>query len=234
MISQLRIASRLALAFGVVVLLNLVGMGLLWRMSMAEDKLNALTRESLEQERLAGEWAGLTRQNGARTLALLSSNDARLEKLYAPQIKATSERISVVQNKLDSALAATDQKAFAEDIAAKRKAYTALRAKLSEHRSATKEAVPMERLEAELLPLLESYSQALEKYSQSFRDRMDAADRQQQASNATAFRASAILALLTMLLSAGLAWFMTRSITAPLGAVGGNRQAEHGDRQRRP
>ncbi len=217
MFSQLRIGSRLMMAFGIVVLLNMVEMGILWSMSTAEDKLNSLTQELLEQERLASEWAGLTRQNGIRTLALLSTNDAKLEKLYAPQIKATSERISAVQKKLDSALTGKDQKAFAEDIAEKRKAYTDLRGKLTEEKGA--QSVPMERLETELVPVLESYSQALEKYSQSFKDRMDAADHELQASNASASRVSVILAILTLSLSAAIVWFMTRSITVPLGSV---------------
>lgn len=56
MLSRLNIGPRLLAAFGLVVLLNLIGMGIIWRnMDISNSQFKHITGELLEHERLANE-----------------------------------------------------------------------------------------------------------------------------------------------------------------------------------
>ncbi len=220
MLTRLNIGPRLIAAFGLVALLNLIGMGIIWRdMDVSSADFKHITGELLEHERLANEWAALSRENGVRMVIILSSKDPQQEAFFAPSFKATSERIGEIQKQLESDLKTPERKAYADDIDSKRSTYVAKRKALTAERESTQQPIAIARLESELLPVRDGYAGALEKYARSFRDDMNRASAALEARNALSTRLLAVLALLSVIVSLSFAWRITRSITTPLGVA---------------
>ena len=69
------------------------------RFEQAQQEAEATLTKRLEQ---AHQWSAMTQANAVRTMAVVLSTEATLEKEFAPQISATSQKISAVQKALEN------------------------------------------------------------------------------------------------------------------------------------
>ncbi|MEP6504173.1 MAG: methyl-accepting chemotaxis protein, partial [Betaproteobacteria bacterium] len=177
---------------------------------------SARTNAAMQQAADADRWRGMTQLNVSRTLALAKSGNVVALKAYsAPLMKATSAEISAVQKQLEAAAASDEAKASFKDIADKRKRYVDTRDEIFKLLDAADPAAG-DLVESRLLPQAEQYILAVTAFGKAQRDIANAvfADSNVQADRAR----SAVIALaaLSMAIGALCAWFITRSVTAPL------------------
>ena len=215
-LDSLKLARRLALGFcallALVICIATVGVRALTHAQADSARTNAAMRQAADADR----WRGMTQLNISRTLALAKSGNAAALKTWSgPLMKETSAEISVVQKGLEAGAASPEAKAAFADIAAKRKHYIDTRDQVFKLLDAS-DASANDLVESRLLPQAGEYMAAVTAFGKQQRDISEAvvADSVTQADYA---RATVIaLAGVSMLLGALCAWFITRSVTAPL------------------
>ncbi|HMM83884.1 methyl-accepting chemotaxis protein [Azohydromonas sp.] len=161
-------------------------------------------------------WAGLTETNAARVLASLLSADPAVEATMAPQIQATTAKISELHKQVDALSTDDDEKAALQRVAATRKAYI-------DARNAAAKLKADGQADAAAAAVRDSVASAIATYVQAQRDfatlqqqrwdamRVDNA----QAREATVWRvAAAVFAMLALLGTA--TRFAVRAIVRPL------------------
>lgn len=127
-LSDIRLAARLGLAFGVVLLLVLA-MAATSAMQLQRIKLSNAEQSLLEaQAMLVGDWKRETEINLVRSMVLSKGgNSSTLRELLGEPMKATSGRITVLKEQLDKLLVQPDARALFDAVAAQRKNYFAVR-----------------------------------------------------------------------------------------------------------
>ncbi|XAH24578.1 methyl-accepting chemotaxis protein [Xylophilus sp. GW821-FHT01B05] len=219
LLSRTRLASRMALAFALVCLVTSLAAAIgIWRLNGLQDIADDLGGPSTERALLARELHAIAVLSSTRAEALLVSDNPAFTSRTNADRKATSARSEVVRKRLE-ALADSDEtrRLFAE-IDAKGDSFRKVRDGLVKRKTAG-EAVPDDAIERDLRPAAERYAAAVN----------DLASYQQQRvaeARAAALRSErngiALLlggSLLGVLLSAGCAWLLSRSIVRPLSAA---------------
>ena len=104
-LNKLKIRLRLGLGFGALIAL-MVMMAVIQAQRLEALDADSKALLSLQRrEQIAQEWVGLVRLNASRALAIaMSDGHSALTAHHAPQIKATSERISELQRQLTEAI----------------------------------------------------------------------------------------------------------------------------------
>ena len=216
-LDSLKLARRLGLGFSVLLALVIgiasVGVRALAQVQADSARTNAAMRQAADADR----WRGMTQLNISRTLALAKSGNAAALKAWSgPLMKETSADISTVQKGLEAAAASPEAKAAFADIAARRKNYIDTRDQVFRLLDAA-DASAGELVETRLLPQADAYMAAVTAFGKQQRE---VSEQVIAESNAQADRARVLviaLAGIAMLLGAACAWFITRSVTAPLG-----------------
>ncbi|HSW07743.1 methyl-accepting chemotaxis protein [Aquabacterium sp.] len=229
-LNQLRLGPRLALGFGLVLALVAAIAALGWsRLASTLDEVTAgdhLQRHAAN----AGDWRALTQLNVTRTLAIAKARGSEeVNSFLSPQMKDTSARISAVQKALETEIITPQGKALIADIARLRKTYIAQRDVIFAQLKA-QDPGAWQAIEQQLLPSADAYVAAITKFQQH---QQGLADEQTAATTADAKRAQwllASLALMCLVLGAGAAWVITRSVTRPLrDAVAATQRIAAGD-----
>jgi len=229
-LNDLRIGSRLALGFTLVLLLVplIAGIGW-WRLQATQAEVEAV---KLTEDRAlaAAHWKGLTHLNVTRTLAIAKSGGHKdVRDYFEPLMKQTSADISALQKPLEEGATAEEEKALIEEIAAKRKLYLSTRnaifGLLDIDDPGAKEA-----LESKLMPIALSYVASISRFQEWQEKQAEAAlvaidQRVDQAQLITA-----ALSLLCLAIGAFCAWVITHSVTEPLArAAAAARTMADGD-----
>ena len=237
-ISQLKIAQRLGLGFGsvMVLLVALTGVALDSLNGAKADMAAAVTLE--RRAAMTDEWVASTRLNINRVMALAKSgNLPAVEAYFKPQIAETTERINGLQKALEAEIESERGKALLKDIGERRKEYIAARKAYFEALKAEAPPAPAanpapgapapvantssgaqadEMLQASLLPAAERYIGAMVGLQKFEHEQVDQAVK--DASLVTDREALILLGLAAaaLLLGVVVAWRITRSVTAPL------------------
>jgi methyl-accepting chemotaxis protein len=215
---NLKIGARLGLAFAAVLaltaMLTVVGAMRLQQVVDATADMDS----SISKTRLADRWLAYTRINRALTETRLRAVDAQdLERINA-KMKANSADINAVGDELQKLVASAEGKSLYAEALARRKAYTDARKELFALKDGGKaDAATIDReAEAKMNPALAAYEAAVG----------NLAEHQKKAFDNTEARVADIAAsgrvllggvgLVALLLGAGLAAWLTRSITGPL------------------
>ena len=120
---NIHVATKLWLAVGVII----VCLSLLIAFAAARSaRLNAESEDIMRsinaRVALSGNWVGLTEANAARTVAMILTFDPGVESRMAEDIKATSARISKVQETMEAMDLNAEERAQMEKIAGSRRA----------------------------------------------------------------------------------------------------------------
>ena len=146
MFHHLRLGERLALAFGAMLALMLLSAGFtLTELHRGQAQIASLTVEQAECVALAREWRENIVVNSQRALAIGLSADASLAPHFAEQIKAVTERTSVIQKRYAELETTPEGRALQDRLAAVRKRYLAQRDTLLKARGNAERGRPRAR-----------------------------------------------------------------------------------------
>ena len=216
-LNNLRIATRLGIGFGAVLVLLLVIVSMAWSRLAATNSGMVAMLGYQQQSELALDWYGKTQLNVSRAIAMAkTSGQPQVQEYFEPLIKQTSAEIGVIQKKLEGLVASADGKALMAVVAQKRDAYIATRAAVFEAIKQADYPAAESLLKDKMLPASEEYLGAMSKVHayEAEQARTDAAALADGIRNAT----SVMLALLVVSLAVGaaMAFVITRSVTVPL------------------
>jgi methyl-accepting chemotaxis protein len=216
-LSNTRIGTRLAIGFGLVIVLTLVSAAyaLMTARSNAEAT-RQMMRSPLAKERLISDWYVLTYSAIARTAMIARTTDETLPVTFADVISDSVKKGGETMGKVEALLVTDLEKSTYKNI-------VELRAKYQSAKDAVQKAkasgVPGESekvfsdvfqpaakaYETRVLDLLALERKAIDEMSQ----RIDAA-------NDRSFNLRIVLTTLTLLIGALCAWLIARSVTRPL------------------
>lgn len=217
---SLRIGMRLALGFGIVLVLLALAVGLSYRQMATVGPHIDLLVELQRQQDLAQDWRTQTQLNVTRTDAVARAGGAGpVADFFAPVIKTTSAKITELQEGLTKASDTPRGKARLDEISAARKAYVDIRNQVFAQLKAGEAETALQTLEGKMRPASEVYVASIsrmadyqgERVRDETREVLDAARRTQ----------IVMLALAAICLSIGVAaaWLITRSVVRPLRAA---------------
>ncbi|MGC3986945.1 MAG: methyl-accepting chemotaxis protein [Pseudorhodoferax sp.] len=216
---NLRIGTRLGLAFGVILLIVAASAAMgVWRLKQSHAATQELGTLGKERQEVAIRWRQTIDLNWVRTeAALLDSDTSRIPRWQADMDK-TSQVTLASRERLHELVNTEQGKRMLQEIDVRREAYRTPRGALVKRRQAGEDVSA--ELERTLRPLATAYSDsilALEKrqqelYADALRDAGNAVEQGQ-----TMLIVSGIAAVL---LGALFAWAISRSITQPLAQAG--------------
>jgi methyl-accepting chemotaxis protein len=211
-----KIGTRLGLGFMIVLLLlaGTVGNGI-YQFSRLKKQAETVDQQA-NLASIAQEWKASTTLNLARVMAIAKSdNHAGLSDYLQPQMKDLTARINMLQKSLEEALASEDEKAMLADIAAKRKAYIAIRTDIFKQFKDQDPSVGA-MIDSKLAPASDVYLKSITTLTthldQSQNQAMVTVNRQVTSAEIQL----AVLAALAWLIGGAFAIGITRSITGPV------------------
>ncbi|MDE2274693.1 MAG: HAMP domain-containing protein, partial [Burkholderiales bacterium] len=216
-LNALRTGTRQALAFGLVIALMALVVGITLLRLQALDRA---TTDLLEREHRAAaveEWRALTQLNATRALAIAKSfGAADVTAFFEAPIKDTSARIGTLQDALSRAVHSERGQALLAAISARRSEYLAASQQVLDQTKAANADAARQALNDHMVPASQAYVAAIEALAQQQKEQV-AADRlaMQHHLDGTQATALALLAL-GAAVAAAFGWLITRSITVPL------------------
>ncbi len=217
--SQLKIGTRLALGYGLVVglLVLVVAISCLRLQGMSHD--SAQLMEMQDREQLANDWSGKVHLNISRALAIAKSGGHKeVTAFLTPQMQATSEQITQVQSELEKHVDSEKGKALLAVIGTQRKAYVDARKVVMDLLKANDPEKAQGLLDSSMLPASKAYIDAIESLAK-FQQQRVADESTLLTTNAR--RSAWIvlgLGLVAILIAALAAWVITRSVLTPVRA----------------
>ncbi|MGJ7493419.1 methyl-accepting chemotaxis protein, partial [Variovorax sp. ZT4R33] len=214
---NLRIGTRLAIAFSIVLGLTVIAAAFSLVSAVRNAEATRLMMQSpLAKERLISDWYVLTYSAIARTAMISRTTDETLPVTFADVIADSVKRGSETIAKVEALLVTEEEKAVFKDILALRAKYQAAKDMVAKAKvgGGADEAARVfsdkfnpaaKAYESRVLSLLAMERQAIDEMSQAI-------DR----ANARSLRMGVLLTVLTLLAGAAFAFFISRSITRPL------------------
>lgn len=135
-INNLRVATKLWLAVGVIViaLASVIGFSAV-RSARLQAQTDTLLGGMNARVKAANTWVGLTEANAARTLAVITTFDPAVEALFNDAIVATAAKIATLQKSIESIPRGKEEQAQMQKIAASRQAMLDLQGKAAQLKS---------------------------------------------------------------------------------------------------
>jgi len=216
-LNHLKIGPRLALGFGVVVGLMAVIVALTMnRLShIRQDNAHALQMQ--QRAAMADEWRGHVNLNASRALGIAKAGgNATVESFFAPQMKATSERISALQKSLTEAVDSEQGRTLLADIGSRRDVYVAARAQVLAKFKDSDVAGGLALLDEKMVPAAAAYVGAIDAIARYQQERVTLGTAAVAADMRQAELALVAALVVATLLAVGFGWAITRSVTQPL------------------
>jgi len=216
-LSHTRIGTRLAAAFGIVLLLALVAttVGLMNARSQA-TATRAMMEKPLAKERLVSDWYVLMYSAIARTELIARSKDAALPTIFADVIAASSKRGAELMGKVKERVASDEERVMFDKIVVLRTNYQNLKTAVGDARKAGDDAAAEKIFNGEFTPAAKAYSTAVEGLLAHQRKAIDDTAHAIDAANDRANQLLLLLTVLMVTIGSAAAWIISRSITVPL------------------
>lgn len=229
-IKNLPIGRRLALGFGIVLLLTTVSSGIgLWRLNTIANSTHAMMEAPLKKERMTAEWYRITTAGLRRTLAIVKSSDDSLTDFFAKDAKESTTRNNEIQKYMEEHVGNSEEKKLLDSIISVRKEYIDVRTKLTQ---AKKEgnADEVTKLFEKFIPLSEAYQQSELNFLEFQQKAVDNLSQEVDVIAVNSRRLIFALIAGSLLIGGLFAWSLTRGITQPLNnAVQFARRVAAGD-----
>jgi methyl-accepting chemotaxis protein len=215
--SRMRLAPRLALAFGLVLLVTTVAAAIgIWRLDQLQDLADDLGGASSQRALLARELQAIVVLSSTRAETLLQIDDEAFAARINADRKLTSARSEVVRKTLEK-LADTDKtKELFAKIDAAGSAFRRVRDELVKQKAAGGKVAGSD-VQTRLRPAAEAYAQAVEELAAYQSDRVSASRAAAAASEHEGIVMLATGMALGTALAIWCAWSLSRSIVDPLG-----------------
>ena len=213
--NHLKIGTRLGLAFGLLLLITaLIATVGVWRLSTLKEATVRISSVEIERNELAMHWKAAIDLNWVRASAALKTSDAAYISSLGAEMAATTKEVTEGQKKLEALMEGAKSKELLANVAAARKTYLAVRAKLLERKKAGEDVFA--QVDSELRPLAQNYINALEAVTKYTHDELIAFEKSVLTAAVTSQWTLGVGAGVSLLLGLLFAVWATRSITTPV------------------
>ncbi|MCE3262917.1 MAG: hypothetical protein K0R43_1996 [Pseudoduganella sp.] len=219
-LTQLRIGSRLAAGFGIVLLLSALGTGYaLYHSNATADATRAMMDRPLAKERIVSDWYVLIYSAIARTQLIARSSDAELSNKFATVIADSTRRGGELLKSIEGLLESeAERKVYQDAIALRNKYQDAKNQVMKANQSG--DTAEGERLYRELFePSAKAYQDKVKELLAQQRAAIDATAAGIGAAHERSTRLMITLGILMLAIGAWAAWVISRSITVPLNSA---------------
>jgi methyl-accepting chemotaxis protein len=220
MFSNIRIGSRLAVGFAIVLLLSIVSTSYsLVTARSATEATKRMTEQPLVKERMVSDWYLMTYSAIARTALIARSTDDTLSTVFAKPIADSVATSTALIKQIEPLMSTDEEKAMLKAIVADRAKYQAAKVEVMNAKKAGDAEASVRLFTDAFMPAAESYSAKLKALQALQRKSIDDTALALEAASARSFRLLLLLGVLVVMIGAVLAWLITRSITGPLVAA---------------
>jgi methyl-accepting chemotaxis protein len=225
-ISSLKIGARLGSAFGAILLLMALVIGVSLNKLHGIGQLNSTI---IDQDWIKADAAALvsstTRANSALTLELFNTDDpARIAQIYSG-IDANKKAITAALDTLDSLIEHEDDKALMRDIRTLRKAYVVAFTDVGKLLGAGQRESALAALRNDMMPKLTALQNSIQQLNERQRAMVTEHGAKIKRHISIATQLMVWLGLAALAFSGFAGWRVTRSITAPIGVAVAAAQA---------
>ncbi|MGO4396576.1 HAMP domain-containing protein, partial [Variovorax sp. M-6] len=218
LLSNVRIGTRLAIGFAVVLGLTIVSttIALVSARNNAEATRHMM-QSPLAKERLIADWYVLTYSAIARTSMIAKTTDETLPVTFAEVISDSVKKGSETMAKVEALLVTDIEKSTFKSIVELRAKYQAAKDLVGKAK-ASGNAEETERVfKTSFLPAAKAYESRVLELLSLERQAIDDMSRAIDATNERGFVLRLLLGILTVIVGSVFAWLISRSITRPLG-----------------
>ena len=213
---RLKVRTRLAIAFGLVLLITaaIAALGVL-RLGTLRAAGQEINRTQMQEALLAQQWRANININLVRTFAALKSSDPTYLATLTADSERTANETAVILKKMDELINDKEGDILVDDISKNRQSFKVMREKLLSQRAAGEDiSVAIER---DFLPLSRAYIASLDKIVSRTATQLDQAQTDSDATTLHGQWTLGIGAALSVLLGLGMSVLVTRSVLRQLG-----------------
>lgn len=231
MFKNLKIGTRLGIAFGAVLLLLVaVSVVSVERFLTVDDVVNDLAGPQAERLRLANTILRLNQNNARATLNLLLTTDEQETDRLNDVINETSRHISTAYERLDSLVADGAGQNLLDSTVQARQSYARDREGIFSMRAAGNQAAAANRWATVTAGLLNDYLGTIQTYLEHQEKLVQEASDYTTSLVNLAVMVVIILSIIALIIGVAFAWLITRGITRPLNvAVNAARELAGGN-----
>jgi methyl-accepting chemotaxis protein len=216
-LSQMRIGTRLAVGFAVVLLLSILATSMaLVNARATAQATRAMMEQPLAKERLVADWYVLTYSAIARTALIARSTDEKLSETFADVIAASTKRGSELMGQLKELLSTDEERKIFDEITALRTKYQKGKNDVMNARKAGDSVKGEQLFKDGFTPAADAYQNRIKSFLAMQRKAIDDTAHAIDAANDRSNALLLLLAVLMVGIGAIAAWFISRSITVPL------------------
>ncbi|SCK60290.1 methyl-accepting chemotaxis protein [Variovorax sp. HW608] len=217
-LSNVRIGTRLAIGFGIVLALTIVSsvFALVSARSTAEAT-RQMMESPLAKERLISDWYVLTYSAIARTSMIAKTTDETLPVTFADVISDSVKRGTEINSKVEALLVTDDEKSMFKSIMERRAKYQAAKEVVSKAKASGDSAETERAFKEQFQPAAKAYETGVLDLLSMERKAINDMSQAIDAANARAFTLRVAFFVLTMVFGGGFAVLISRSIVKPLG-----------------
>ncbi|MCY0913305.1 methyl-accepting chemotaxis protein [Massilia antarctica] len=220
MLPNLRIGSRLAAGFAIVLALSILSTAYAMLAARANARATqGMMAQPLAKERMMSDWYVLTYSAVARTALIARSTDDTLATTFAATIADSVKRSTELIRQIEPLLADDQEKAMLQAILAQRAAYQAAKEKVVAAKKAGDSAATGLAFDASFLPAASAYQNSIQAMLAMQRKSIDETASAIEQANSRTVALLLLLGTLAVLTGAACAVLITRSITVPLKAA---------------
>ncbi|MDN2708747.1 methyl-accepting chemotaxis protein [Janthinobacterium sp. SUN118] len=219
-LSHLRIGTRLAAGFALVLLLSVISTSYaLYSAHINAEATRQMMEKPLAKERLVSDWYVLIYSAIARTSMIARSTDETLSSVFAETIADSTKQGSELLKQIESLLDSEEEKTIFKASVAERVKYQDAKTLVMNARKAGNAAQAESTYRDSFAPAAASYQNNVKALLAQQRKAIDATAQAIEAANDRSFTLLLTLCALVVALGSVCAWLITRSITVPLQAA---------------
>ncbi|MDO8066468.1 methyl-accepting chemotaxis protein [Janthinobacterium sp. SUN206] len=219
-LSHLRIGTRLAAGFALVLLLSVISTSYaLYSAHMNAEATRQMMEKPLAKERLVSDWYVLIYSAIARTSMIARSTDETLSNVFADTIADSTKQGSELLKKIEALLDSDAEKAIFKSSIAERVKYQDAKTLVMNARKVGNAAQAESTYRDSFAPAATNYQNNVKALLAQQRQAIDATAQAIEAANERSFTLLLTLCALVVALGSVCAWLITRSITQPLKAA---------------
>jgi methyl-accepting chemotaxis protein len=216
-LSQMRIGTRLAIGFAVVLLLAILATSVALVNARTNAKATrAMMEQPLAKERLVSDWYVLLYSAVARTELIARSKDETLPTLFADVIAASSKRGADLMAQVKELLVSDEERALFDDVAKLRNIYQKAKSDVGTLRKTGDDAAVDALFKGTFTPAAKAYQSKVNELLAHQRKAIDDTAHAIDAANDRSNALLLVLAGLMVAIGSLAAWVISRSITVPL------------------
>jgi len=215
---NMNVGTRMAVGFAILLLMS-VGMGgsAFWLTRGSDRNVNEMVGWLLPKERIIEEWTSAINDNSGLAMASMSTADPLLRKTLQQSMFNSAEKITFLQDELIPLIKKEKGKKLLADVISAREKYITLRSegmRMAEGGQVSQMSV---FISEQFYPATQNYTRsllALRNYQKELIDNSYKSIKNRSEISKNIILSSVIL---SMILGAVISWYITRSITRPLG-----------------